>query len=321
MIKFCRQANGCPSARVTAYLICQLDEQWFNLHKDILRDALNITPINDVNPFVAPPSSDTVIEKNLTTASRGKKKTAHLLIPNVRYVGKDSREIFDMPIPDALLIDIIKRAAYYNGYLEHVAEYQRYLDEEHDKADDKTPKPTSSQPSKPTPTPTEPSQKDQGKKSKLVKEISDAPSSAKRSKAGKATKKRIPKSPLKLVDEPSDEGVWVEEPAYNEEEVNLQRALELSLKDQGERTQGPARLVVIREPDSGRTQPLPDVQGKGKEKVVDEQAAYDLLTLQTPKKKSPADQFICSRSTHPSDSKEKEPCRSIHLLETYSYAH
>nr|GFC54623.1 hypothetical protein [Tanacetum cinerariifolium] len=41
---------------------CQLDEQWFNLHKDILRDALQITPINDNDPFVAPPSSDAVID-------------------------------------------------------------------------------------------------------------------------------------------------------------------------------------------------------------------------------------------------------------------
>ncbi|GKA26685.1 retrovirus-related pol polyprotein from transposon TNT 1-94 [Tanacetum coccineum] len=76
----------------------------------------------------------------------------------------------------------------------------------------------------------------------------------------------MPKSPLKLVDEPSDEGVLVNEPANNKEEANLQRALELSLKDQGEQTQGPARPVVIREHDSGRIQPLPDVQGKGKEK-------------------------------------------------------
>nr|GFC40729.1 hypothetical protein [Tanacetum cinerariifolium] len=44
----------------------QLDEQWFNLHKDILRDALQITPINDNDPFVAPPSSDAVI-KNVNT--------------------------------------------------------------------------------------------------------------------------------------------------------------------------------------------------------------------------------------------------------------
>ncbi|GJV91123.1 retrovirus-related pol polyprotein from transposon TNT 1-94 [Tanacetum coccineum] len=44
--------------------------------------------------------------------------------------------------------------------------------------------------------------------------------------------------------------------------------------------------------DSGRFQPLLEVQGKGKEKVIEEQAAHDLLTLQTPKKHSPADQFI-----------------------------
>ncbi|GJZ09847.1 retrovirus-related pol polyprotein from transposon TNT 1-94 [Tanacetum coccineum] len=104
-----------------------------------------------------------------------------------------------------------------------------------------------------------------------------------------------PKSPLKLVDEPSDEGVPVEDPAHTDEEADLQRALELSLKEQAERTQGPARPVVLREPDSGKYQPLPEVQGKGKEKVVDEQAAHDLLTLQTPTKKSPVDQFIFQR--------------------------
>nr|GEU80664.1 hypothetical protein [Tanacetum cinerariifolium] len=84
--------------------------------------------------------------KNLTTASREKKKTTHLLILSVRFtkliihhlktkhnihprtssplhysheeyvlntlgfVGKDGREIFGMPIPDALLIDEIKGA-------------------------------------------------------------------------------------------------------------------------------------------------------------------------------------------------------------------
>nr|GEW56425.1 hypothetical protein [Tanacetum cinerariifolium] len=33
----------------TGIYICQLDEQLSNLHKDILRDALQITPINDNN--------------------------------------------------------------------------------------------------------------------------------------------------------------------------------------------------------------------------------------------------------------------------------
>ncbi|GKB22235.1 hypothetical protein Tco_0856158, partial [Tanacetum coccineum] len=195
-----------------------------DFHKDLLRDELDITPTNDNNPFVAPPSSHTVIDyvntlgypstlrnvsamsinalyqpwravlsminmcltsktvgydrprhlvlqilwgithrfnidyaesiweefvqstqtfltdrKNLATTSRGKKKSALLLIPNVRFtkliihhlrtkhnihlrtgsplhyshnenvlntlrfVGKDGREIFGMPIPYALL--------------------------------------------------------------------------------------------------------------------------------------------------------------------------------------------------------------------------
>nr|GEX12555.1 hypothetical protein [Tanacetum cinerariifolium] len=184
--------------------ICQLDEQWFNLHKDVLKDALDITPTNDSNPYVAPPSSDIVIEyvntlgylntlrnvlamsvnalyqpwkailsminmKNLTIASRGKKKITHFLILNVRFtkliihhlktkhnihprtglplhyshyesvlntlrfVGKDGREIFGMPIPDALLTDEIKRAPYYSEYQEHVAKYHQHLDAEHGK--------------------------------------------------------------------------------------------------------------------------------------------------------------------------------------------
>nr|GEY77228.1 monodehydroascorbate reductase [Tanacetum cinerariifolium] len=41
--------------------MCQLDEQWFVLTKDTLREALQITPINNNQPFVAPPSSDTLI--------------------------------------------------------------------------------------------------------------------------------------------------------------------------------------------------------------------------------------------------------------------
>ncbi|GKF67869.1 retrovirus-related pol polyprotein from transposon TNT 1-94, partial [Tanacetum coccineum] len=82
-----------------------------------------------------------------------------------------------------------------------------------------------------------------------------------------------PPRKTKLVDEVVDEGTPEKEPAHDDEEANLQRALELSLKEQGERTQGAARPVVIREPDSGRIQPL----------------------LETPKPKNPADQFIFQR--------------------------
>nr|GEU29676.1 retrovirus-related Pol polyprotein from transposon TNT 1-94 [Tanacetum cinerariifolium] len=279
--------------------IFKLDEQWFNLHKDILRYALQITPINDNNPFVAPPSSDAIIEyvntlrypctlRNvsamLTMPSQGKKKTTSLLIQsikftkliihhlktkhnihlragsplhysyednvlrNLRSVGKDGRRVIGMPIPDALFTDVIKKAPYYGRYSAHVVEYQRYLDVEHSMAKEeavpeslapkatkvnkpeaamqtkpsapkatkvtkpaghKAPKPTSSQLPKPTPTPTKSSKEVQGKKRKLVKETSDAPSPAKQLKAGNVAKKRKSKSPLKLVDEFVDKDISV----------------------------------------------------------------------------------------------------------------
>ncbi|GJS00610.1 putative reverse transcriptase domain-containing protein [Tanacetum coccineum] len=270
----------------------QLDEQWFNLYKYILRDGLQITPINDNDPFVAPPSSDIVIEyvntlgypctlKNVSAMSvnslyqpsilsminmcltgktaRHDRPQHHVLQilwgvihrSNIDYAERiweefDGRETFGMPIHDALLTDEIKRAPYYGEYLEHVPKYQQYLDEEHGKeteqtkpsapkatkvtkpAGDEAPKHTSSQPPKLTPAPTKSFKKDQGKKRKLVKVTSDAPSPAKRLKAGKVTKKRMPKSPLMLVDEFVDEGVPHKEPAYDDEEANLQRALDLS---------------------------------------------------------------------------------------------
>ncbi|GKF10089.1 hypothetical protein Tco_0048015 [Tanacetum coccineum] len=46
----------------TGLYSCQLDEQWFNLHKDILKYALDISLADDNNPFMALPSSDIVIE-------------------------------------------------------------------------------------------------------------------------------------------------------------------------------------------------------------------------------------------------------------------
>ncbi|GJY39227.1 retrovirus-related pol polyprotein from transposon TNT 1-94 [Tanacetum coccineum] len=109
-------------------------------------------------------------------------------------------------------------------------------------------------------------------------------------KPAKATK---PKA-SKLIFE---EGVPENEPRIGDEEADLQKAVEESLKEFHSARQGLLPSMVIKEPKSRKFQPLPEVQGKGKEKVSDEQIALDLLTLQTPKKKSPADQFIFQRRT------------------------
>ncbi|GKD02242.1 hypothetical protein Tco_1177216, partial [Tanacetum coccineum] len=82
------------------------------------------------------------------------------------------------------------------------------------------------------------------------------------------------------------------------EEAILQKVLQESLTDAYPTQRGPLPPLVIREPDTGKLQPLPEVPGKGKEKVGEEQAAQVLLNLQTPKKKSSAEQYIFQRRSH-----------------------
>ncbi|GJR71199.1 hypothetical protein Tco_0083564 [Tanacetum coccineum] len=203
--------------------------------------------------------------KNLATKARGKKKTLHLLIPNVRFtkliihhlrtkqnkhprtgsplyysheesVLNTLRFVGNRMVQGSLcsqyhvlvFTDEITSAPYYNRYLEHVAEYQRCLDEEHGKAEEE--------------------------------DVTESPKAAKatKSKTAKQTKPSAPKA--SKVTKPPKPTPTTTEP---------------SKKDQSKKRK----------------------LGKGKEKVSDEQVALDLLTLQTPKKKSPAEQYIFQRRT------------------------
>nr|GEX67263.1 copia protein [Tanacetum cinerariifolium] len=397
---------------------CQLDEQWFDLTKDTLRYALQITPVNNNKAFSSPPSSDALInfvndlgypkvvrnlsnvmtndmlqpwralttiinlcltgktsgferprdlvlqilwgvvnrahidyaeriweeftqsihtfieEKiNLAQHTHRKKKATLIVIPSIRFTKliiyylqrkhkfhprPDSplhlpneepvigylkfsakgtkQEVFGMPIPGNLITADIQGEPYYQEYLEKVAKHQRYLAGEQrsdpdspalkpakatkkykplaPKADPRPPviKPASSQQSKPKPAPA----KSKGKKRKLVTETSDNPSLARRSKPGLVTKRRKPTSSLRLVDESVAEGIPEKEPRFDDEEADVQRALEESLKSIYDAPRGPLPPVVIREPESGKYQPLPEVQEKGNEKVTDEQVQENL---------------------------------------------
>ncbi|GKB56006.1 hypothetical protein Tco_0912192 [Tanacetum coccineum] len=48
--------------KTTGSYSCQLDEQWFDLTKDTLRDALQITPVDNNNAFSSPPTPDVLIK-------------------------------------------------------------------------------------------------------------------------------------------------------------------------------------------------------------------------------------------------------------------
>ncbi|GJX16388.1 hypothetical protein Tco_0217220 [Tanacetum coccineum] len=370
----------------------QLDEQWFDLNEDTVRDALQITPVKNNQSFSSPPTPDVLIKfvndlgypkfvrtlsavvtndmfqpwralttiinlcltgktyermweeftqsihyfiedkKNLALHTQGKKKANPIVIPSVRFTkliihhlqskhkfhlrpnsplhmpyeeyvlgylkfsAKGTKqEVFGMPILNELITADIQGEQYYNEYLAKVAKHQRYLTgKEGSGPDSPAPKPAKAR----KPEATKKSKPSAPKATPLVTETSEAPSPAKRSKAGKVAKKRKPKSPLQLIDEFVDEGVPENEPRLDNEEADLKKVVEESLKDVHAAHQGPLPPVVIREPESGKFQPLPEVQGKGKKKVGEEQAAQVLLNLPTPKKKSPADQYIFQRHSY-----------------------
>ncbi|GKB10657.1 hypothetical protein Tco_0844580, partial [Tanacetum coccineum] len=238
--------------------------------------------------------------------------TEEPVLGNLKFSAKGTkREVFGMTIPNELINDVIRGADYYDAYLKKVAKHQRYLAGE-EVSDPDSPAPKPAKQTKPKPTkqskPTEPKAaskkpkpapaKPQEKKRKSVSESSEAPPLAKRAKAGKVVKKRTVKSSKQLVDEFVDEGVPAAKPSLEDtEEAILQKVLEESLTDAYPTRRGPLPPVVFREPDTGKLQPLPEVPGKGKEKVGEEQAAQVLLHLQTTKKKSPTEQYIFQRHT------------------------
>ncbi|GJX36029.1 hypothetical protein Tco_0247586 [Tanacetum coccineum] len=54
--------NSMKYDEKTGVYSCQVDEQWFNLSADLLRKALDITPVDPAHPFELPPTGDTVID-------------------------------------------------------------------------------------------------------------------------------------------------------------------------------------------------------------------------------------------------------------------
>ncbi|GJW14889.1 E-beta-farnesene synthase [Tanacetum coccineum] len=190
-----------------------------------------------------------------------------LVLGYLKFSAKGTKlEVFGMPIPNDLITDDIREVSDPDSPAPKPAKATKPKASKQSKP--LTPKETTK---KPKPAPAKP----QEKKRKLVTKTSEAPSLAKPSKAGKVVKQRTKKSSLQLVDEFVDEGVPENEPRIGDEEADLQKAVEESLKEFHSARQGPLPLVVIREPESGKFQPLPE----------------------TPKKRSPADQYIFQRRT------------------------
>ncbi|GJX45771.1 hypothetical protein Tco_0262447, partial [Tanacetum coccineum] len=150
-----------------------------------------------------------------------------LRLGNLKFVSKgEIDEVFRMPIPNELISNNIKKASYYNAYLEMVTKHDQKVATEKERkkeyASTKQPKPKPSieKSSKPTPAPkpkvtkVKPFKASTAKppKLKLAKEKSTKATPLQKAGKGKVSKVRNVKSSFHLVDEPD------EEPAHYEPE-------------------------------------------------------------------------------------------------------
>nr|GEV70546.1 retrovirus-related Pol polyprotein from transposon TNT 1-94 [Tanacetum cinerariifolium] len=322
-------------APTMAPIVCQLDEQWFDLTKDTLRDALQIIPVNDNQAFTSPPSSDALINfvnelgypklvrnlSNVVTNDMFQPWRALTTIINLCPTGKTYG--FESPRAPVLRIiwDVVTRAhidyakriceEFTQSIYTFIEDKRNMAQRTHEKKKATLivilsicftkliiyhlqrkhkfhPRPDSS-PHLPNEEPVLGYLKHT--RGFILPGIFVKVAKHKRYLAGET--RSDPDSPaLKPI-----KTAKMPKPIAPKADPRPQRPLEERLKSMYDVPQGPLPPVVIRETESGKYQPLPKVPGKGKEKVIEEQVARDLLNLQTPKKKSHADRYIFQRRT------------------------
>ncbi|GJV81690.1 hypothetical protein Tco_1517560 [Tanacetum coccineum] len=232
------------------------------------------------------------------------------LLGNLKFISKgETNEVFGMTIPKQLITQAIQQSLYYPKYLEMVAKNtkktpQDSASKQPEPATKRAPpkKPTTTTPVKPTKTPS----------SKQPKSPTKKPSKRKLPQ-----KVRKGKPSFQLVDE-DDEAQQESVPQEEGDDPDLELAKKMSLDAHQEKGEGegadadieraiklsldPAFLpqgrapvggVTIRDPVSETTTKLPEVVGKGKAIVTEEQVAHSLIDLS--KKKRTTDQFILVR--------------------------
>nr|GEY89084.1 hypothetical protein [Tanacetum cinerariifolium] len=233
---------------------CQLDEQWFNLTKNTLRDAIQITPVDNNNAFSSPLTLDTLINfvndmgypkvvrnlSNFVTNDMFQPWRALTTIINLCLTGKTLG--FDRPRAPVLQILWSSKQKF------------------HLRLDSPLHLPN------------------------------EEPILGYIKFSAKGTKREVFGMPIpnKLITA-NIQGIPEKEPRFDDEEADVQRALEESLKNVYDAPRGLLLPVVISEPDSGKYQPLPE-------------------------KKSPAEQFIFQRRTStPTESSGYDVSSSLYV--------
>ncbi|GKE02481.1 hypothetical protein Tco_1390464 [Tanacetum coccineum] len=191
--------------------------------------------------------------------------TEEPVLGNLKFSVKGTkREVFGMTISNELINDVIRGSDYYDAYLEKVAKHQRHLASKE-----------VSGPESPAPKPAKPTKQ---AKPKTTKQPTISKTTAKKPKPAPAKPQEKKRKPV----------------SESSEAPPLAKRAKAG-KVVKKRTDKSSKQLIYEFVDEGV--PAKEVPRKGKEKVGEEQAAQVLLHLQTPKKKSPAEQYIFQRHT------------------------
>nr|GEW55546.1 retrovirus-related Pol polyprotein from transposon TNT 1-94 [Tanacetum cinerariifolium] len=297
-------------AKTGAYIVL-LDETHFVLDANLLRDALEIMPIDQAHQFVSPSSGDAIMDfvnqlgyteeefvqaiqtfltnkENLVSPTKKGRKDKPHIIPYFRFTKLiicHLGRIHDIHQRSTSPFHLAEEDLRF-GNLKFVPKGEV---DEHDRK--------------------VAAEKEGNKKTTSAKQPKSKPFSEKSSKLApalipKTTKERPSKASTtkppkpKLAKEKSTKTTSPQKAGKGEgDKDDMEHAIQMSLESFQAQSQPHVGGVAIQEPVAVATRPLPVVEGKGKAFVTKEQAAHSLLALHTPKRRSTMDQFIFQRRT------------------------
>nr|GEX70191.1 retrotransposon protein, putative, unclassified [Tanacetum cinerariifolium] len=239
----------------------RLDETRFTLDANILREAQEITPIDQAHQFVSPSSSDAIMDfvnqlrytEVIHFVLRMTMLWGIITSTNVDYAELLWEEF--VQAIQTFLTD--KNAPYYNAYLEMVLKHDLKMSAEK-KGNKKT---VSAKQPKSMPAVEKASKPEPASKSKASKERPSKPSADEPPKLKPAKEK----STMTTLPQPTHKGKG--------DEDDMELAIRMSLETFQAQSQAHVGRVAIREPVTEATRPFPVVKGKGKAIVTEEQAA------------------------------------------------
>ncbi|GJQ96463.1 hypothetical protein Tco_0007602 [Tanacetum coccineum] len=271
--------NSMKYDEKTKVYCCQVDEQWFNLSADLLRKALDITPVDPAHPFELPPTRQVIkpVERP-RRSSCSSPITYGQEMTSAKVISKFDLEVkilkcLELAIPKTMIAQAIQQSSYYPKVSGKWLLRIRTKDNTTDISDKKgllKRKP--------------PQKVRKGKPSfQLVDEDDEAQQEPVPQGEGDDPDLELAKKMSLDAHQEKGEGEGAD--------ADIERAIKVSL-DPSFLPQGHAPVggVAIRDPVSETTPKLPEVVGKGKAIVTEEQVAHSLIDLS--KKKSTTDQFI-----------------------------